>query len=59
MGFVQLDAGHIHLAHHLAMVGLSAMGRDVLQAMHRFEIHGTNVGSPLITDAPPLTLHQL
>jgi len=40
------------------MVSLSALGRDVLKAMHRFEIYGTNVGSPLITDAPPLTFHQ-
>src|SRR5438477_8488363 len=26
--------------------------------MHGLEIHGTDVGGPLITDAPPLTLHQ-
>jgi hypothetical protein len=26
--------------------------------MHRFELHGTNVGSPFITDAPPLALEQ-
>jgi hypothetical protein len=33
MGFIQLDAGHIHLAHRLALVGLRALGRDVLKAM--------------------------
>src|SRR5215813_7414597 len=58
MGFIQLDAGHVHLAHYLAMVGLSALGSDVLKAMHRFEIHRANVGGPLIADAPPLTFHQ-
>ena len=58
MGFVHLDAGHVHLAHHLAMVGLSALGSDVLKAMHRFEIRRTNIGGPLVTDAPPLTFDQ-
>src|SRR5215813_12421026 len=58
MGFVQLDARHVHLAPHLAMVGLSAPGSDGLKAMHRFELHSTNVGGPFITDAPPLALEQ-
>src|SRR5713101_8405031 len=58
MRFIQLDGGHVHLVYNLAMMGLSALGRDVLKAMHRFEIHGTNVGGPFITDAPPLTFHQ-
>jgi hypothetical protein len=58
MGFIQLDAGHVHRTDHLAMVGLSALGRDVLQAMHRLEINRTNVGGALITDAPLLTYHQ-
>jgi hypothetical protein len=58
MGFVQLDTGHIHRAPHLVMVSLSALGREVLKALHRCERHGTHVGGPCITDAPPLTLHQ-
>jgi hypothetical protein len=58
MRFIQLDAGHVYLAHNLAMMSLSALGSDVLKAMHRFEIHGTNVGGPCITDTPPLTFQQ-
>src|SRR5262249_18673245 len=58
MGFVQLDAGHIDLAHHLVMVSLSALGRDVLEAIPRFEIYGTNAGGPPTTNTPPLTFHQ-
>jgi hypothetical protein len=41
------------------MVGLGALSSDALETMHRFESHGTNVGGPLITDAPPLTFQQL
>ena len=26
--------------------------------MHGFEVHGTHVGGPCITDAPPLTFQQ-
>jgi hypothetical protein len=51
-------AGHVHLAPTLAMMRLRAPGSDVLQAMHRFAIHGTNVGGPCLTDTPPLTLQQ-
>ena len=59
MGLIQLDAGDIHLAYNPAMMGFSTMGSDTLKAMHCFEIHGTNVGGPCITDAPPLTFQQL
>ena len=58
MGFIPLDAGHVHRTDSLAMVGLSALGSDVLHAMHRLEINGTKIGGVLITDAPPLTLQQ-
>src|SRR5262252_917429 len=59
MGFVQLPPGHVHLTDNLTMVGLSTLGRDLLQAVHGFEIHRTNISGALITDAPPLTFHQL
>jgi hypothetical protein len=58
MGFVQLHTRDVHRTDHLAMVGLSTLGSGVLQAMHRFKIHRTNVGGLLITDAPPLTFYQ-
>jgi hypothetical protein len=41
---IQLDAGDVHLAYTLAMMGCSMLGRDTLKAMHCFESHGTNVG---------------
>src|SRR5262245_50298360 len=53
---IQLDAGDVHLAYNLAMMGFSTLGSDPLQALHCFESHGTHVGGPGITDAPPLTL---
>jgi hypothetical protein len=56
--FIQLDAGDVHLAHHLVMMGLSALGTDVLQALHRFEVYRPKVGGPCITDAPPRAFHQ-
>jgi len=37
---------------------LHTLGRDTLKAMHGFEVHGTHVGGPCITDAPPLTFQQ-
>jgi len=40
------------------MMGLSTLGSDTLKAMHCFEIHGTNVSGPCITDAPPLPFQQ-
>src|SRR4029450_5299797 len=58
MRFIQLDAGHVDLAHDLAMVELSSLGCDLLKAVHRLEIHRTNVGSPCITDAAGLTFQQ-
>jgi hypothetical protein len=57
LGCVHLDAGHLHRAPHLVMVRLSALGGNALKALHRCEIHGTNVGGPRITNAPPLPLH--
>jgi hypothetical protein len=59
MGFIQLHPGHVHPTHNLAMVGLGTLGCNLLQAVHGVEIHRTHVRSALITDAPPLTLHQL
>lgn len=59
MGFIQLHPGHVHLTDNLTMVGFGTLGRDLLQAVHGFEIHRTNVSGALITDAPPLTFHQL
>jgi hypothetical protein len=59
MRLIPLHALHIHVLHTLAMVGLSPLGRHPLKAMHRLEIHGADVGGPLITDTPPLTFHQL
>jgi hypothetical protein len=58
MCLIQLDAGDVHLAYTLAMMGCSTLGRDTLKAMHCFASHGTNVGGPCITDAPPLTFPQ-
>jgi hypothetical protein len=58
MRFIPLDAGHVDLAHDLAMVGLSPLGCNLLKAVHRLELHRTNVGSPCITDAPALTFQQ-
>src|SRR5262245_36681459 len=59
MGFIQLHPGHVHPTHNLAMVGLGTLGCNLLQALHGVEIYRTNVRSALITDAPPLTFHQL
>ena len=59
MGCVQLHPGHVHLTDYLTRVALSTLGRDLLQAVHGFEIHGTHISGACITDAPPLTFHQL
>jgi hypothetical protein len=40
------------------VVRLHSMGSHQLEAMDGLEIHSTDVGDPLIADAPPLTLHQ-
>jgi hypothetical protein len=58
MGLIPLDARHVHRPDHLAVVGLSALGSDVLQAMHRLEVNATNVSGALITDTPPLAFQQ-
>ena len=58
MGFIHLHPGHVHPTDNLAMVGLGTLGCHLLQAVHGFEIHRTNVSGALITDAPPLTFHQ-
>src|SRR5215831_3198859 len=58
MSFIQLHPWDLYRTDHLAMVGLSALRSDVLKAMHRLEIHRTNVGGALITDAPSLTFDQ-
>jgi hypothetical protein len=58
MRFIQLDAGHVDLAHDLAMVDLSPLGRDLLKAMHRLESHRTNISRPCTTGAPALTFQQ-
>jgi hypothetical protein len=58
MGFIQLHPWDAYRMDHLAMVGLSALRRNMLKAIHRLEIDRTNVGGAFITDAPALTLHQ-
>ena len=55
MGFVQLHPGHVHLTDYLTMVGLSTLGRALLQAVHGFEIQGIQfAGHP----APSMTCRE-
>src|SRR2546421_7095715 len=58
MGLIQPDARHFYLVHHLAMVGLSPLGGDLLKAVHGLEVHRIDVSRSLITDAPSLTFQQ-
>jgi len=58
MGRIQLHAFHIHMLHALPMVRLGPLGRHALKALDRLEIHGTDISSPRITDAPSLTFQQ-
>src|SRR5215831_746350 len=41
------------------MVHLGSLGSHPLKTMDGFEIHGTDLGRPLITDAPALTFQEL
>jgi hypothetical protein len=56
MGCIPRPTWHVSLTHAWAMVGLSPLGRALLQAGPCRELHGTNVGRPCITNAPALTL---
>jgi hypothetical protein len=58
MGFLQLSTWHVNLVRDLAIVGLSPLGRNLLQAVPSLELHRTNVGSAFIKHAPALTLQQ-
>src|SRR4029450_8041589 len=58
MRLIQLHPLHIQVLHALLVVRLGPLGSHPLEAMDGLEIHGTDVGSPLITDTPPLTFHQ-
>jgi hypothetical protein len=58
MGLSPWPPWDVYRPDHLAMVGLSALRSDVLQAMHRLEIDRTNVGGARLTDAPALTLRE-
>src|SRR5262245_60852879 len=57
MCLIQLHPLHLEVLHALPVVRLSSMGRNPLEAMDSLEIHRTDVGGPLIADAPPLTFH--
>jgi hypothetical protein len=55
MCLIHLHARDVHLLHGLLLMGVGAGGRHTLEAVDGFEIDGTNVRRPLITDTPPLT----
>jgi hypothetical protein len=58
MGLIQLHARHLDLTGDLPMVNLGAVGSHALKPMDGLERHATDIGGPLVTDAPPLTLEQ-
>jgi hypothetical protein len=59
MRLIQLHPPHLHVLHALPMVRLGPLGRHPLKTMDGFEIHGTDVGHPFVTDAPALTFQEL
>jgi hypothetical protein len=59
MRLIQLHTLHRHGLHALPMVRHGPLGRDPLKTRDSFEIHGTDVGHPLIADAPALTFQEL
>src|SRR5262245_15568674 len=58
MRLIQLHPLHLQVLHALPVVRFRALGCHPLEAMDGLEIHRTNVGGPLIADAPSLTFHQ-
>src|SRR5262249_31174910 len=58
MRLIPLHPLHRQVWHALPVVRRRSLGRHPLATLDGLERHGTDVGSPLITDAPPLTLHQ-
>src|SRR5207245_6246968 len=58
MCLIQLHPLHLQVLHALPVVRLGPLGSHPLEAMDGLEVYGTDVGGPLIADAPPLTFHQ-
>jgi hypothetical protein len=58
MCLIQLHSLHIHVLDALLMVLQGPLDCHPLKAMHSFEIDGTDVRRPLITDTPALTFQQ-
>jgi hypothetical protein len=56
MRLIQVDILHVYLLHDLLMMGLRTVGGPRLTPRNGLEIHRTNIGGALITDAPTLTV---